>query len=191
MKNLNRIAVFCGSSSGNEPIFSETARRVGTVLAERGIELVYGAGNIGLMGTLADAALAAGGRVHGVIPHFLKEYEVCHEGLTQLTLTQTMHERKQIMADAADGFLILPGGFGTLDEFFEILTWRQLHLHDKPIGILNVAGFYDALLSHLEILLQKGFIRPENRNLFRVASDIDELLLLMTERQERSVDKWA
>ena len=185
------MAVFCGSSTGNDPVFSEAARRVGATLAARNIRLVYGAGNVGLMGVLADAVLEAGGQVHGVIPEFLKAYEVCHDGLSELTVTQTMHERKQIMADTADAFIVLPGGFGTLDEFFEILTWRQLHLHNKPIGVLNVDGFYDALETHVRHLVGTGFIRPENLDLYCTASDIDTLLSKMTERRQGAVDKWA
>jgi uncharacterized protein (TIGR00730 family) len=152
---------------------------VGRALAERGIRLVYGAGNVGLMGILADAALAAGGRVLGVIPHFLQEREVCHTGLHELVVTRTMHERKEVMAARSDGFIILPGGFGTLDECFEILTWRQLHLHAKPIGLLNPDGFYDHLLAHIRLMLREGFLVQGNADLLSVAPDIGRLLPAM------------
>jgi uncharacterized protein (TIGR00730 family) len=128
---MNSLCVFCGSSTGFENVYTETAHRLGQILAEKNIRLVYGAGNIGLMGIIADAVLEAGGQVLGVIPDFLKAKEVCHTGLTELIVTQTMHQRKQIMEEASDGFIVLPGGYGTLDEFFEILTWKQLHLHRK------------------------------------------------------------
>ena len=174
--NHSSIAVFCGSSTGFDPTYAQTAARVGQLLAGRNIELIYGAGNVGLMGVLADAALAAGGRVYGVIPEFLKNYEVCHDGLTRLTVTQTMHERKQRMADAAGAFLALPGGFGTLDEFFEILTWRQLQLHDCPIGLLNVNGYFDPLLDLVHQMVERGFVRRENLDLFVVGDAAEDLL---------------
>lgn len=189
---LNSLAVFCGSSSGHDAVYIETAAVVGQMLAARNIELIYGAGNVGLMGVLADAALAGGGRVHGVIPEFLKDYEVCHDELTRLTVTQTMHERKQIMADAANGFLVLPGGFGTLDEFFEILTWRQLHLHDCPIGILNVNGYFDPLLTMIQQMVERGFVRPENLDLFVVDTSVDALLDQLAAYEPQAVGgKWV
>ena len=183
--SLKSIAVFCGSSAGHDPMYAQTAARVGKTLAQREIELIYGAGNVGLMGILADAALENRGRVFGVIPEFLKNYEVCHSGLTRLEVTQTMHERKRIMADAADAFVVLPGGFGTMDEFFEILTWRQLHLHDCPIGILNVNGFFDPLLAQIHQMVEAGFVRPENLDLFAVETDFSQLL----ERMEREAPR--
>ena len=176
---MKSIGVFCGSQKGYLPAYAETARQLGATFAARGIRLVYGAGNIGLMGVMADAALAAGGQVMGVIPYFLKEKEVCHTGLTELIVTHNMHQRKQIMAENSDGFIILPGGFGTLDEFFEILTWRQLRLHDKPIGLLNVDGFYDALLAHVQQMLETGFIRENNLSLMTTAADLESLLRQM------------
>lgn len=172
---MKSLCVFCGSKKGHDPCFEESARQVGQSLARRGVRLVYGAGKIGLMGTLADACLEAGGSVVGVIPDFLREEEVCHTGLTQLIVTTTMHQRKEIMAARSDAFLILPGGFGTLDEFFEILTWRQLGLHDKPIGILDVEGYYEHLLQHMAYIERKGFYR-NRRPLYVVSKDIETLL---------------
>ena len=158
---MKSVAVFCGSSRGNKSIYKETAKRIGVFCAQKNIKVIYGAGNVGLMGEVADAALEAGGYVIGVIPEFLKKWEVCHEGLNELYVTQTMHERKQIMAEKSDGFLIIPGGFGTLDEFFEILTWKQLRLHKKPIGVLNVNGYYDFLKKHIDKMVKDGFLKKE------------------------------
>ncbi|MBI1226789.1 MAG: TIGR00730 family Rossman fold protein [Bacteroidetes bacterium] len=187
---LKSIAVFCGSSSGNDPIFSAAAIEIGQTFAAQNIQTIYGAGNIGLMGILADAALAAGGKVLGVIPDFLKKKEVCHTGLTELIVTKTMHERKQIMAERSDGFLILPGGFGTLDEFFEILTWRQLRLHKKPIGLLDIGGYYQHLLAHVQLMFQKGLLKEANMALFEVADNLPELLEKMSKAQNLSEEKW-
>lgn len=173
---MKSLCVFCGSSKGSQPLYVEVARQLGVILAQRQIRLVYGAGNVGLMGVLADAALESGGEVLGVIPEFLVEKEVCHDGLTELIVTQTMHQRKQIMEDRSDGVLVLPGGYGTLDEFFEILTWKQLHLHDKPVGLLNVGGFYDPLLAHFRKMNEDGFIRPANLDLVVVAENVEDLL---------------
>ena len=146
---MKSIAVFCGSAAGNNPIYTQLAAELGRTFARRGITLVYGAGNVGLMGVMADAALESGGRVVGAIPHFIKDKEVCHTGLTELITVESMHERKRIMADKADGFMSLPGGFGTMDELFEILTWKQLQLHRNPVGLLNWNGYYDHLIAHI------------------------------------------
>lgn len=187
---LNSIAVFCGSNKGFDPAFTAAAIEIGQTFAKQKIRTVYGAGNVGLMGVLADAALEAEGDVLGVIPDFLKRKEVYHTGLTELIITRTMHERKQIMAEKSDGFIILPGGFGTLDEFFEILTWRQLRLHNKPIGIFDVGGFYQHLLAHVQQMEEKGFLRQENLNLFVVADNLPELLEKMSKPVNQAVDKW-
>jgi uncharacterized protein (TIGR00730 family) len=187
---LKSIAVFCGSSAGFDPTHAELANDVGQTLAQKGILTVYGAGNVGLMGVLADAALKAGGKVLGVIPDFLKKQEVCHTGLTELIVTQTMHERKLIMAERSDGFIILPGGFSTLDEFFEILTWRQLRLHNKPIGILDSGGFYQHLLAHVEQMWKQGFLRDTNLSLFATANTLPELLEKMADPVNITKDKW-
>ncbi len=173
---MQSLCVFCGSSKGFQPVFAETAQQLGRLLARRNIRLVYGAGNVGLMGILADAVLEGGGEVLGVIPDFLKKKEVCHTGLTELAVTQTMHERKAIMAERSDAFLVLPGGFGTLDEMFEILTWKQLHLHRKPIGLLNLGGFYDHLLGQVRQMHTAGFIKNANLDLLIAHHDVEELL---------------
>ena len=171
-----RVCVFCGSSVGAAPRYAESARRLGQSMARRGIGLVYGGGNIGLMGVLADAVLDAGGEVIGVIPRFLMDKELAHRGLTKLFAVESMHERKAIMAEQSDAFIALPGGFGTADEWFEILTWRQLHLHDKPIGVLNVAGFFDPLLNWIDVMVREGFVKESNRGLIVAGDDGDRLL---------------
>jgi uncharacterized protein (TIGR00730 family) len=187
---MKSICVFCGSAIGSNSIYIETVHRLGALFAQRQIRLVYGGGNIGLMGVIADACLDAGGEVLGIIPGFLKEKEVCHTGLTELIVTRTMHERKQIMEERSGGVIVLPGGFGTLDEFFEILTWKQLHLHQKPIGLLNVNGYYDALLAHIRRMAEEGFLRRENLSLMTVAEDMEVLLEKMTAPANPSPDKW-
>ena len=171
-----RVCVFCGSRVGIGERYSESARRLGEALAQRNLGLVYGGGNIGLMGVLADAVLARGGEVVGVIPRFLMEKELGHTGVTKLVTVESMHERKAIMAEYSNAFIALPGGFGTADELFEILTWRQLHLHDKPIGLLNVAGFFNPFLDWLDTMVREGFVKQSNRNLIVVRENEDELL---------------
>lgn len=188
---LESLCLFCGSNRGGRPEYAEAARQLGAALAEQGLTLVYGAGKIGLMGVAADAALAAGGRVVGVIPEFLQAKEVAHHGLDEIHITQTMHERKAMMAERADGFIALPGGLGTFDELFEILTWGQLSVHSKPVGLLNVAGFFDPLLAMVRHAMQEGFMREENLSLFVVADNIDGLLAGMRAYQPRQADnKW-
>src|SRR5260370_19907868 len=157
---MRRLCVFCGSQVGKQPFYAENARQLGSLLGQRRIGLVYGAGNIGLMGVLADAVLRAEGEVIGVIPKALVEKEVAHAQLTELHIVDTMHQRKAFMADRADGFAALPGGYGTADELFEILTWAQLGLHAKPIGLLNVAGFFDPLLALVYRAVVQCFLRP-------------------------------
>ena len=171
-----RLCVFCGSSTGLDPAFASAARALATELAARGIDVVYGGGNVGLMGIVADAALAAGGRVIGVIPHALVTRELAHRGVTELHVVDSMHERKALMARLSDGFIALPGGFGTLEEFCEAVTWTQLGVHAKPCGLLNVAGFYDGLLSFLEHALAEEFLRPTHREI--VVSDADPFRLI-------------
>ncbi len=187
---MKSISVFCGANTGFDPAFSKIARSAGETLAKRSIRLVYGAGNIGLMGVIADAVLENGGQVLGVIPDFLKEKEVCHTGLTELIVTNTMHKRKEIMAENSDGFVILPGGFGTLDEFFEILTWRQLRLHNKPIGLLNVNGFYDHLLAHVRKMWKEGFLKDSNLALVTVSDNLNDLLEKMALPANIAEEKW-
>jgi uncharacterized protein (TIGR00730 family) len=173
---MKYVCVFCGSSKGEPAVYAASARHFGEVLAARGLGLVYGGGHIGLMGVVADAVLQAGGSVIGVIPRSMVERELAHRQLTELHVVETMHQRKALMAERADGFAALPGGFGTADELFEILTWRQLRLHSKPIGLLNVAGFFDPLLAWLDRAVADGFVRSEHRGLIRVAAEPESLL---------------
>jgi len=172
---MQSIAVFCGSKFGKKPAYEEIARTVGELLAERNLRLVYGGGDIGLMGVLANTVVQQGGEVLGVIPDFLMQVEGRNAVAEQIEV-KTMHERKSIMAEESDGFLILPGGFGTMDEFFEILTWRQLQLHHKPIGILNMDGYYDHLIALFDHMMAEGFVRPVNRALVIVESSPEALL---------------
>jgi uncharacterized protein (TIGR00730 family) len=173
---LRSVCVFCGSSPGARPSYAATARALGQALAERGLRLVYGGGRVGLMGAVADAALAAGGEVVGVIPQHLLDREVGHEGLTELRVTASMHDRKALMAELADGFIALPGGLGTLEELAETLTWSQLGLQDKPFGLLDVEGFYDPLLAFLDHTVTERFVTPEHRRLVLSAGDPHVLL---------------
>lgn len=176
---MKSICVFCGSRLGSKPIYRETAKSVGQLIAQQQLRLVYGGGNIGLMGVVADAVLEHGGDVVGVIPGHLQEKEVGHAGLTELHVVSTMHERKALMANLSDAFIALPGGFGTFEEFCEILTWAQLDLHRKPCGLLNVDGFYDPLLTLFDRAVDDGFLRPEYRSMVLAATDADELLMRM------------
>ncbi len=171
MSDRRYICVFCGSSRGSDPCHAEAARQVGQTLAEMGLGLVYGGGGIGLMGEVANACLSAGGPVIGVIPKPLAQKEIAHEGLTELHVVEGMHERKALMTTLASAFLTLPGGIGTLEEFFEILTWAALGLHNKPIGILNIEGYFDPLLTLLEHARDLGFVRPENLAVLRVSKN--------------------
>ncbi len=170
------LCVYCGSRKGGKPAYEAVAQHVGSLIGERGWQLVYGGGNAGLMGTVANAALAAGAPVIGVIPHSLMERELGHPGLTELHVVNTMHERKRLMAERADAFLALPGGIGTFEELFEVWTWQQLGYHDKPVGLLNAEGYYDALLSFIAQAVGEGFVPPAQHQLLQVASDPVELL---------------
>ncbi|ARS27872.1 nucleotide-binding protein [Sphingomonas sp. KC8] len=176
MNGIRRIAVYCGSSPGVDPLFAETARHIGHTLATRGIGLVYGGGRLGLMGLVADAALAAGGEVIGVIPDVLRDAEVAHHGCTELHIVANMHQRKAMMTDLADGFVTIPGGIGTMDELFEALSWAQLGYHAKPCGLVNVAGFYDHLITFLDGVVAAGFLRAEHRANLIEAATIEYLL---------------
>jgi uncharacterized protein (TIGR00730 family) len=188
---VHSVCVFCGSSTGFRPEYAAGARQVGAALATRGLEVVYGAGHIGLMGILADAALAAGGRVIGVIPQAMVERELAHRGLSELHVVRTMHERKAQMADRAGAFLALPGGFGTADELFEILTWAQLGIHARPVGLLNVSGFFDPLLAWLDRTVQDGFLREQHRRLLIVGERPGALIdALLAGPPSLSGDKW-
>ncbi|HVO79014.1 MAG TPA: TIGR00730 family Rossman fold protein [Candidatus Bathyarchaeia archaeon] len=174
--SIGRICVFCGSSVGARPRYAAAARELGRALAGRGLGVVFGGGKVGLMGVLADAALAAGGEAIGVIPEALVAREIAHNGLTELRVVRSMHERKTLMADLADAFIALPGGYGTFEEFFEAVTWTQLGIHRKPCGLLNVDGYYDALLALLDRAVSDGFIRGVNRSLVLDAPDVLMLL---------------
>ena len=173
---MRRICVYCGSSPGRDPAYRQAAEALGALLAERGIGVVYGGGRVGLMGQAADAALAAGGRVYGVIPQKLCDLEVGHTGLTELFVVDSMHARKMLMAQLSDAFIALPGGFGTLEELFEVVTWCQLGYHQKPVGVLDVAGYYTPLLTFIDHAQATGFIRPQYRPILQHAADIDALL---------------
>jgi uncharacterized protein (TIGR00730 family) len=173
---MRSVCVFCGANAGSRPEYAEAARRLGAALAERGLEVVFGGGHVGLMGVLADAALQAGGRVVGVIPQALVERELAHRRLSELHVVETMHQRKALMADLADAFVALPGGYGTLDELFEILTWAQLGLHGKPVGLLNVGGFFDALLAWLEHAVAERFLPAAHRDFLLVERQPEALL---------------
>lgn len=171
-----RLCVFCGSKNGARPEYGAAAKTVGRLLAERGVGLVYGGGHVGLMGVLADATLAAGGQVFGVIPRSMVESELAHLQLTQLDIVDTMHQRKARMAELCDAFLALPGGYGTMEELFEVVTWAQIRLHAKPIGLLNVAGYYDGLLKWIEHAISDGFIAAKHLALIRVGVEPGELI---------------
>lgn len=187
---LQRVCVFCGSSRGAQAVYAQAARDIGRLLAESGIELVYGGGKVGLMGTVADACLAEGGRVTGVIPRALVEKEIGHLGVTELRVVESMHERKALMADLADGFVALPGGFGTWEEFWEVLTWAQLGLHRKACALLNVNGYYDALLSMADRAVSDGFLREVHRELLLADTDPAHLLERLGSYAVPAVEKW-
>jgi uncharacterized protein (TIGR00730 family) len=182
------IAVFCASASGASPVYLETARDLGRRIAERDYGLVYGGATVGTMGALADAALAAGGKVVGVIPGVIIDLEIAHTGLTELHVVGTMHERKALMASRADAFIALPGGYGTLDEFIEILTWAQLRIHAKPCVMVNVGGYYDALLAFFDRAVEEGMLKSQNRGLVQVARDATEALEIVEHEWSRRVE---
>lgn len=187
---MERICVFCGSSLGNDPEFVRAAESLGRTLAARNIRLVYGGGNIGLMGVLADAVMNAGGKVTGVIPQALVDKELAHHGITELRVVHSMHARKALMAELSEGFIALPGGFGTLEEFCEILTWAQLGLHRKPFGLLNVSGFYDHFLSFLDHVVESRLLRAQHRKLILDSADVDSLLNRLTSWKPAPFGKW-
>ena len=188
---IQAICVFCGANYGKRPSYRESAGRVGETLAQRGITLVYGGGNVGLMGALADACLEKGGRVVGVIPRALKEKEIAHKDLSEMHVVGSMHERKAMMADLADAFLTLPGGFGTWDEFCEALTWSQLGLQKKACAFLNVEGYYDALLAMTQRAAEDGFIRPEHCELLLVDTDPERIIERLQNYEVPYVPKWV
>jgi uncharacterized protein (TIGR00730 family) len=185
------LAVYCGSSPGNDPRYVSMARAVGTLLAQRQIRLVYGGGGVGMMGAVADGALAAGGEVTGVIPEFLNTRELKHPGVADMRVVATMHERKMLMVDLSEGFISLPGGFGTLDELFEALTWSQLSIHSRPIGVINTDGYFDGLLSCLDGMVSRGFLRAEDRARLIAAGDIEGVLTAMSDWRAPSALKFS
>ena len=188
---MKRIAVYCGSNKGARPEYAAAAQTLGALLAREKIELVYGGGSVGLMGLVADAALAHGGHVIGVIPQKLDIKEIIHEKLPDLRIVKTMHERKALMAELADGFIALPGGYGTFEEFFEVLAWSQLGWHAKPFGLLDIAGFYTPLLKFLDHTREEGFIRPQHRALVLVADSAEKILMQMKNFRPPSEVKWV
>lgn len=187
---VSTICVFCGSSPGLNAQYAEAASRMGRVLAAKRIALVYGGGRVGLMGAIADSVLAAGGNVTGVIPSALVEKELAHTGLTDLRIVETMHERKALMASLADAFIALPGGLGTFEELFEVLTWGQLGIHRKPSGLLNVAGFFDPLLAFIDHAVKERFIPPEHRQFILEETDPGRLIELLQNYTPPTVEKW-
>ena len=187
---MERICVFCGSSPGRGPEYTAAAELLGRELVRRNIELVYGGGKVGLMGALADTVLSAGGKAIGVIPENLMAREIGHAGLTRLHVVRSMHERKALMADLSDAFIAMPGAFGTLDEFFEVLTWSQLGLHTKPCGLLNVLNFYSPLLQMLDHAVAERFLKIENRNLILAQGSVGELLAALEQWRPVRVEKW-
>mgnify|MGYP003577846843 CR=1 FL=1 len=187
---MKSITVFCASSPGFDPAYCNTAFALGQLLAERNLTLVYGGAKVGLMGKVADGVLDKKGRVVGVLPYFLGGKEIAHTGLTELIKVESMHERKTRMNELCDGVIALPGGFGTLEELFEMLTWAQLGLHQKPIGLLNIEGFYDSLLQLLQNMTDKGLLKEENRRMLLVSDNADDLLAQMTAYVAPEVPKW-
>jgi uncharacterized protein (TIGR00730 family) len=188
---MERVLVFCGSSPGGRPDYVQAATALGEVLAARHLGLVYGGAQVGMMGAVADAVLAGGGEVIGVIPRTLVEREVAHTGLSDLRVVETMHERKALMESLADGVVALPGGFGTLDELFEILTWAQLGLHTKPVGLINVAGYWEQLMHFIDHVVQERFLRSEQRDALLIADTAAGLLEQMAAYQPVTLDKWS
>lgn len=187
---VESICVYCGSNPGFDPAFRAAAVSLGTEIGRRGLRLVYGGSHLGMMGVLADAVLAAGGQVTGVMPALLVEKEAAHRGLSELRTVDSMHERKMQMADLAGGFVSLPGGYGTLDETFEIATWAQLGLHAKPVVLWNVSGFYDPLFAFLDGIVSAGLLRPQHRSLLREARTLDEVFARLAEPVESGGGKW-
>ncbi len=189
-KIMKRVTVFCGSSLGTDDIYKIQATLLGQTLAQQGIELVYGGANVGLMGAVADGVLDNGGKAIGILPHFLKSKEISHNHLTELILVETMHERKTKMNDLCDGVIALPGGFGTLEELFEMLTWAQLGLHKKPIAILNIDGFYDSMITFIQTMVDKAFLKEANQQMLIVSDNIPDLLEKMKNYEAPTIGKW-
>ncbi len=187
---MKSICVFCGANYNGDPNLKQAIELLADVMVSRDITLVFGGGKVGVMGLMADAILARGGKAIGVIPTFLMDKEVGHTGLTHMHIVDNMHQRKQLMSDLSDGIITLPGGFGTLEEFFEVLTWLQLGLHKKPIGILNVGGFYDFLLKQMDVMVEQRFLKPANRELVLTSTDAIELVDIMSKFDANPDDVW-
>ncbi|MET3980367.1 uncharacterized protein (TIGR00730 family) [Mucilaginibacter sp. UYP25] len=187
---MKAICVFCGANFNGDPALKQAVELLADVMVSKNIQLVYGGGNVGVMGLLADAVLGRGGEVIGVIPRFLMDKEVGHSGITKLHIVDNMHQRKQMMNDLCDGIIMLPGGFGTLEEFFEVLTWLQLGLHNHPVGILNTGGFYDALLTQMDVMVQQRYLKPANRELVLTCADPIELVDLMEKIDIKPDEVW-
>lgn len=188
---MKAICIYCGSSMGHDPIYADTARAMGTAIARRGMTLVYGGGRVGLMGTVADAALAAGGEVIGIIPQSLVDKEIQHRGVTKLHVVDSMHTRKAMLIELSDAMIALPGGFGTYDELAEAFTWAQLGYHTKPLGLLNVKQFYDPLIAQLDTAIREGFVREGHRDIMLVDTDIERLLNRLVEHEVPQLVKWT
>ncbi len=188
---MRRVCVYCGSNTGNGPRYADAARELAGVLVRHELELVYGGADKGIMGVIADAVLALGGAVHGVIPKMLTAKEIAHEGLTEMHVVASMHERKTMMAALSDGFIAMPGGYGTLEEIIEIITWGQLRFHDKPCGLLNTDGYFDHLLKYLNHAHEEGFLRRENLDMLLVDSDSAGLIQKFERYTAPHVEKWT
>ncbi|TSJ39449.1 TIGR00730 family Rossman fold protein [Mucilaginibacter corticis] len=187
---MKSICVFCGANFNNDPALNESIELLAEVMVNKNITLVFGGGKVGVMGIIADAVLKRGGKAIGVIPQFLMDKEVGHTGLTELHIVDNMHQRKQMMNNLCDGVIMLPGGFGTLEEFFEVLTWLQLGLHHHPVGVLNVNGFYDLLLQQMDVMVEQGFLKPANRKLVITSTNAIELIDLMGNAQVKPDEVW-
>ncbi|ASU34132.1 LOG family protein [Mucilaginibacter xinganensis] len=187
---MKAICVFCGANFNGDPLLQQAIEELAAIMVSREITLVYGGGKVGVMGILADAVLNRGGKAVGVIPRFLMDKEVGHRGLTELHIVENMHQRKQLMNDLCDGIIMLPGGFGTLEEFFEVLTWLQLGLHTHPVGVLNVNGFYDLLLKQMDVMVEQKFLKPANRALVLTSGDAIELVNLMDNIEIKPDEVW-
>lgn len=187
---MQAILVYCGANPGTRPIYKEAAEKLGKTMADNNIRLIYGGGSVGLMGIIANAVLAYNGQVTGIIPHFLDRMEVGHKSLPEMHKVETMHERKSLMEKLCDGIITLPGGYGSMDELFEILSWSQLGLHQKPVGLLNINGFYDHLLKQLDVMVEEGFLKSQNRDLVIVSDNIKDLLEKMSNFKATYHEKW-
>jgi uncharacterized protein (TIGR00730 family) len=190
MNQMNNICIFCGANYNGDPLLAGAIDTLSDIMVTRDMTLIYGGGKVGVMGMVADAVLNKGGKAIGVIPKFLMSNEIAHPNLTQLHIVDNMHQRKQLMSDLCDGYITLPGGLGTMEEFFEVLTWLQLGLHGKPVGILNTNGFYDLLLQQLDVMVEQRFLKPVNRNLVLSSADPTELISLMDNFKAETDEVW-